>query len=406
METKKLLVSLVAILAFVLLFANFCNAGSVAIKSVKINGVSVNNVNTDLALSAGKTVDVDVEITAENLSVSEAQIVAEITGISGASASSEIFPIVGGTKTYARTISIKLPHDIDPTEARSLAVTVESEGELARALYPFTIARPAYALEFLDVSMDNKAKAGETVNVDVVLKNRGYNSAQDAFVRVKIPLLGVEEKAYFSDIYSTDNTEDDQSDAAEGKVVLKIPSNAKPGIYNVEIEAYNADTSTTSTKKLVVVGASEDSIVASPVTSKTFSAGSSAEYSLTLVNSGEKVKVYEISIEAPTGLSAEVDESLVAIPAGTSKTVKLKVSSSKVGVYDFTASVQSAGELIKKENFVANVEKSNVTNIVGGGDATVLLTVVLAIIFVVLLIVLIVLLTRKPEKKEFGESYY
>ena len=65
--------------------------------------------------------------------------------------------------------------------------------------------------------------------------------------------------------------------------------------------------------------------------------------------------------------------------------------------------VHSDGELVKKQNFVANVEGKAAT----AGNAAVVLTIILAIIFIVLLIVLIVLLTRKPEKTEdFGESYY
>ena len=39
-------------------------------------------------------------------------------------------------------------------------------------------------------------------------------------------------------------------------------------------------------------------------------------------------------------------------------------------------------------------------------DPIVVLTVVLAVIFIVLLIVLVILLGKKPQKEDFGESYY
>ncbi len=156
------------------------------------------------------------------------------------------------------------------------------------------------------------------------------------------------------------------------------------------------------TKKIAVVGNSEDSAVVAPMASKTFAAGSSAEYSLTLVNSGNKVQVYELAFEALSGLTLVADEPVTALPAGTSKTVKVTASAAKAGKYTFAVNVYSQGELVTKEAFTANVEGRSAS-----ANGTVVLTVVLAIVFVVLLVVLIVLLTRKPQKtEEFGESYY
>ena len=106
-----------------------------------------------------------------------------------------------------------------------------------------------------------------------------------------------------------------------------------------------------------------------------------------------------------SGLNVEVSEPVVAVPAGTSKTVKIMASAEKAGKYDFAVNVHSEGELVKEEKFTLDTEGSNAR--ATAGNATVLLTVILAIVFVVLLVVLIVLLTRKPEKsEELGESYY
>jgi uncharacterized membrane protein len=200
----------------------------------------------------------------------------------------------------------------------------------------------------------------------------------------------------------------DKEDAAIKRILLKIPSNAKPGVYAVEIEAYNADSTSAVTKRVAVSGSSEESLVVSPVKSKTFKTGESAKYSITLVNSGNKVKVYQVGIDAPSGIVVNTDMPVIAVPAGLTQTVEIEASTDKVGVYDFTVTVQSGGELVSRESFIANVEKSGLSSATSiGGNATVLLTVILAIVFVVLLVVLIVLLTRKPEKqREIGESYY
>ncbi len=408
MESKKILVSLVATLVLALFLISNASA-DVRITSVTLHDVEVLSgaANAaDISSFAGQVVPVKVVFHA-NSNESDVRIKAWLSGSSGLTASSERFDLISG-KDYVRFLSLQMPSNIDLNENIQLVVTVESrnDGILGAETIDLTVQRESYVVEILDVNMDTKAVAGDNLALDIVLKNRGMHLAEDTFVKAAIPLLGVEEKSYFGDLSPVDQVSPDRADASERMMYLKIPSNAKPGVYAVEIEAYNADSTTTMSKKIAIVGASDESTMVSPATSKTFAAGGSAEYSLILVNSGNKVKIYDVAVEAPTGLTVDVDSPVVAIPAGTSATVKLKASASKVGVYDFTGTVQSSGDLVKRESFVANVEGSKVSAPIAG-NTTVLLTVVLAIIFIVLLIVLIVLLTRKPEKtKEFGESYY
>ncbi len=304
-----------------------------------------------------------------------------------------------------------MPSDIDPSEQIELEVVVESEngGILAEQRLPISVQRDAYAMQILDAIMDSSVKAGDNLAVDVVLKNRGMEFAQDTFVTVKIPALNVVQKAYLGDLSPVDQADPNYQDAVEGRAVINLPSDAKPGVYNVEIEAdtYNGDSTATITKRLMVVGASADSLAVSPATSMTFAAGDSGAYSMTLVNSGSKVQLYYVSIDAPQGLSVKADNSIIAIPAGSSKTVQLTATSEKEGSYDFSVTIQANGDIVKKQDFTAKVEGTKTNNTFGSGSTTVLLTVILAIVFVVLLVVLIVLLTRKPEKsREFGESYY
>jgi hypothetical protein len=407
MKSKTILVSLVAIFALAILATGFASA-NVQIRSVEMAGVEISGTSSaDFSGFAGQVVPVKVVFYAEE-NASDVRLKSWIAGASGLTVSTERFEVIEG-KTYVRYFNLQIPSKVDPTEQLQLVVDVESErGIIGGITIDFTVQRESYVVDVLDVNMDSKVVAGDTLSMNIVLKNKGMRLAEDTFVKVKIPALGVEQKAYFGDLSPVDQTEPlpEKEDAAERSMAVKIPASAKPGIYTVEIEAYNGDSTTTVSKKIAIVGASEDSMAVSSVKSKTFSTGGSAEYSLTLVNSGSKVKIYEITATAPTGLSVEVDQPLVAIPAGSSSTVKLKATSSQVGTYNFDVSVQSNGDLVKKESFVANVEKGAASTAIGG-NTTVLLTVVLAIIFVVLLVVLIVLLTRKPEKtREFGESYY
>ena len=249
----------------------------------------------------------------------------------------------------------------------------------------------------------SEIRAGENLALEVAVKNRGFQEAEDTSVRVSIPELGITKRTLYGDLSPEDESHPDKEDTVSKRIFLKIPRDAPAGVYTIEIEAFNSDSLTTTTRTIVVIGVGEDSRVISAGTVKTFAAGEERTYSITIVNAGNMIRVYELTVESPSGLTVTADQSVVAVPAGTSRTIKFTVSAEEEGDYSFAVNVFSDGELVKKESFGANVEGKSRAN----GNVAVLITVILAIIFVVLLIVLIVLLTRRPEKSEdFGESYY
>lgn len=405
MEFKKILVSLVAILVLAFAFANV--SAFADIDSIEVNGVEALHGSANIGTFASDTIAVKVVFEAyEN--ASDVRLKVWIAGASEYAVSSEKFDVYKGS-TYSRLAAVRIPSNIDPTEKLNLYVVVESrnngigDGEEIS----LNAQRESYIVEILDANMDNKVQSGSNLAVNIVLKNRGSHLAEDTFVKVKIPSLGIEERAYFGDMSPLDQSDPDKEDAVERNILLRIPSNVEPGIYSVEIEAFNGDSSTTLTKKVAVVGASEDSMVISSTKSKTFAVDGKGIYTVTLVNSGNRIKVYELVVDNTNeDLNVEALEPIVAIPAGLSKTVQIEATAVKAGKYNFAVNVQSGEELVKKESFTANVE-GNTTSKTFSGNTAIVLTVVLAIIFVVLLIVLIVLLTRKPEKsQEIGESYY
>lgn len=403
--SMKLFVSLVAMIAFVAFVASGASAFA-SIDKVTVNGIE-NFGSQRAAVFAGETVPVRVIFTA-TADARDVRVRAQLIGEGSASEVSERFDVIAGSQ-YSRLMNIKMPFDIDPSEGLTLEVSIEGQRVadnqfmLAnRTNIGLEVQRESYLVEILSVDSAEQVKAGQTLALDVVIKNRGFQTAEDTYVRATIPELGVSNTAYFSDLSPEDRANPDKEDAVERRVFLAIPKNAAPGVYTIELEAYNSDSSTTRTKRVVVVGAGQESRVLSAITSKTFAAGENKAYSVTIVNSGDEIKVYDLAIDASKGLSVEADETLVVVPAGSSKTVKLMVSAAQEGDYTFDVTVNSDGELVKKESFAASVEGTARTV-----SPSVVLTVVLAVIFVVLVIVLIVLLTRKPQKsEEFGESYY
>lgn len=398
MKSQRILVSLVAIFALVVLTIASVSASSI---STEVSGVA----RDDIAVFAGQTVPVRVVFDSD-VNASDVRVKVWVSGEREYAVSSDRFAVVAG-KTYSRLVSVEVPSNIDPTEGFVLEVSIEGRnvGVILNDTVALSAQRESYALEVLDAIMDSEVKAGSSLPVDVVLKNVGGELSDDVFVKVRIPALGIEKKAYFGDLSAVDQADPDKEDAAERRITLSIPSNAPTGVYLVELEAYNSDATAVTTKKVSIVGgASGSSLFVATANSKSFAVGEKAAYSLTLVNSGESVRVYELVAETPASLAVELSDETVVVPAGASKTVSLNAAASKEGKYNFAVNIYSDNELVKKYNFVADVSGKKGL----GGSATVVLTVILAIVFVVLLVVLIVLLTRKPEVKaeEFGESYY
>jgi uncharacterized membrane protein len=302
-----------------------------------------------------------------------------------------------------------LPSDLkDETDKEyTLYITVENPKTKDEWQFDFKVQRESYKLDVISFEFDRTASAGETLDIDVVIKNFGFHDLDDTFVKVNIPELGVSKKAYFGDL-SPKNEKDKErgdDDTVVGTLKVQIPSNAAAGVYEVELEAYNADSEVSTMKELVVLGAEQQSRVFVPIKSKEVTRNTEASYSLIIVNSGDEIGVYNVIPETAEGVSVTVSEPIVTVAAGSSRTVELMVRGTSTGTKSFAVSVNQDGKVIERIPLTANVVGGGLST--GGSDNTVILTAILVIIFVVLLVVLIILLTRKPAKtEEFGESYY
>ncbi len=377
------------------------------IVEVEVNGVDVLDSSIDLHNLAGRTVPVFVRFDADE-SASEVVIRVWVSGERQDTFETEEFNVVAGG-TYSRFLFVTMPNDLDELdETRRLEVEVESDdGKLgARISIPFSVDREPHNLEILSIHMASEVRAGELVPIDVVLKNRGMEFEDDVFLRIRIPELGIETRSFFGDIPPIDNfleetrgiDDEDDEDAVERRAFLRVPVNARPGLYSVEFQAFSDDALSEAERKVLVVGVEADTLVVSPQKTKAFGVRETEEYELTIVNKGDLLRVFELALaNVPSELSVELSESTVAVDAD------------ERGNFDFSVNVHSEdGALISKQTFRAEVDGKDGARINFGDNATLLLTVVLAIVFVVLLVVLIVLLTRKPGKEEAGEksSYY
>jgi len=403
-----LLVSLMTFLVAMSLVSVFAtNSLSITVNEVKVNGIDITGSNT-LAGEAGEVVPVSVYFTAgEN--ASEVEISAWMQGRRSNAVTENFRDLIDG-KDYIGRLSLQLPSDIDPEEDLTLYIRIESDAGNWEESYEVAMQRQPYNAEVLFVELDNTVSAGQTVPVDVVIKNLGRHDLEDLVVAISVPEIGLIKKAYFGDLTpkdicnnnSNNNDDCDNEDATERIMNLNMPANVKAGIYELVVEAYNADTKSTVKQNIMVVGSEQTSNVLVPIASKELASGETATYDLIIVNPGNSLGVYEIIPETAEGVMVSVANPIVTVRAGESEVVKVQVKAgSKEGTFSFGVNVNSDSTLVKRVLLNANVTgkalASNVT----------VLTIVLAIIFVVLLIVLIVLLTRKPMRaEELEESYY
>ncbi len=261
MRTKTILSFVVAIM--IAMFALSFAMASIETIPVSIDKVIVNDVElfegslTSLAASPGETVPIRVTFTANEdlLDVRVKVWVGDRDSVSTAR-----FDVLDGS-VYIKKLSLTLPnvYDMDDVnESWTLHVQIINKDGDNSTAYQVEMQRESYDYDILSVDAPSRAKAGEVIGVDVVLKNTGFRELQDSFVIVAIPELGVAKKAYFGDLDSTDDCEDDcdKEDARERRVYLVLPSDAKSGDYTLEVKASNYETSSVVKRLLVVSGTS------------------------------------------------------------------------------------------------------------------------------------------------------
>lgn len=408
MNAKEIVVSFFAMASIVLLLAN-ASASYVAGDGVyDISLVTVNDASADsdnAAVIAGETLTLKVWFTADE-NDTDVTIEAEIEGEKvDTEARTESFD-VEGNKIYRKTLSIKVPYELKDQISDDVTLSIEIDGAEFKDTYEYVlrVQRPSYNAEVKSVTVANKLSAGETFPVDLVIKNRGYNELDDLYVKISVPALGLEKSTYVGDLvaveYCDDDCDDDEEDTVSGRLYLTVPYNAQSGIYALEVEVSNDDTTSSVVKQIAIENSFPSNVIAT-TTKKSVSVGEDAEYKILLVNPTNTLKVYNVMTESSSDLTSEALETVVAVPAGSSKEVTVKASAATEGTYNFKVNVLSNDQVMGSATLVLETEGSKALS------AIVILTIVLAIIFVVLLVVLIVLLGKKPEKtEEFGESYY
>jgi hypothetical protein len=410
MNTKKLLVSLVAIASLFLLATVSAASDITYYYDVEVDGIYTADTWgqwNEPAVVAGENIIVEVTFTA-NVSDTDVTIEAELEGEKVSfDAISAPFDVEAG-KVYKKKLVLKVPYELKDELSDELTLNIEIDGKEAEAeLNEITlrVQRPSYNAEVKSITVSQTVEAGETIPVDIVLKNRGYNDLDDIYVTARIAELGVEQTSYFGDLVAIEKCatacDEDEEDTVSGRLYLKVPYDVEAGIYTVEVTVENEDTENTVVKQVVVENDFSNSVIVTS-SSKTVAAGQEAVYDLLIVNPTNKLKVYRVITESSSDVASSAEMAVVAVPAGSSKAVKISATANTEGAYNFNVNVLSGDTAVETVALTLNVEGNRTVS-----NPVVVLTIILAVIFLVLLIVLIVLLGKKPsQSEEFGESYY
>ena len=389
MNNKNLWVSFLAIATVLFLAATVSAAQITSDYTVEVNGQ--NAYWYTVSVVENENINVEVSFTAL-VNDTDVTVEVELTGNKGdVDAETAFFDVEAGNR-YTKTLVLEVPRGLNDEVSDSLKLDVKISGKDHESeLYDIAlrVQRESYSIQIKSVSTGTM-KAGQMVPVDVVVKNVGYNDLDDLYIVVKIPALNLQRSAYFGDLVAIeDSNDDDDTDTVSGRLFLEVPYSAKAGVYALEVTASNGDTTTSAVREVSI--------------SNEFSGGNIVVSgdSLLIVNPTNEVLVYRLVPETSADLSVSLSQNVVAVPAGSSRTVDVTATGSSTGTYNYKINVFSLnGELLYVVNMTKSVDS-------GSSSPIVALTVILAIIFVVLLVVLIVLMGKKPEKsEEFGESYY
>jgi len=405
MKTKNLLVSLLVVVSMLLL----ANTVSAASNSYSVSA-SIDDIYAPYAsVTAGDTIQVKTWVIARFDDTDfDRDVTVEVkldTGKEEARAISEPMVVEAGDIKKV-VLNLKVPYELEDELSHKAVLTIEVNGKEHdfTKTYEINVERPTYSSEIKSVTVSQSIKAGENLPIDVVLKNTGYLKLKDIYVTARISALNLEQTTYFGDMVPIDcnsnDCDEDDEDSASGKLTLEIPYNAKAGVYTLEIEASNEDVSNKVVKQIVIENDFPNSVVV-PSDKKTVNVGEEAEYELLIVNPTNNVKVYRVVAQKNSDALTTNGDITVAIPAGSSKVVKIIASANSEGEYNFNVNVFSGEELVQEVTLSLEAQGKQTA------DLTLVLTIILAIIAIVLIVVLVVLTSKKPAKEEeFGESYY
>jgi len=335
---------------------------------------------------------------------------------------------VESNSLYKKELSVSLPDDIDAdtsgnAKKYTLHVEVFDGNNEARKSYSLRVDEKMHDLRIVDVIFrpGTVVNAGDMLFTTVRVENMGDKKEEDIQVKVSIPQLGFLARDYIDELVPEDNN-DDEEKSGDIDLFGRIPKDVESGDYEVKVELiFNrghdvlTEEFTLRVEGKEASAVSEDSLISVDSTRKDVKLGESASYKLMIANFGDEAVRYSAEVLGVGAWgSASVDPAFVAVNAGDTGELFVKVTPSTAGEQSLTVKVKVDGQVVKEINLQTNVVKTGIELRKG-------LEVGFAVLAILLVILgLIIAFTKlrsnegdddegpelEEEKKEAGQTYY
>lgn len=320
--------------------------------------------------------------------------------------------------SYVKYVTLGLPDLVDEDSYLLRIIVSDRYGDAEVLQYKLKVDVPRHSVQVKDIILnpDGEVKAGRALLVTVRAENFGEKDEDSVKVRVSIPELGITASEYIDEVESEpdDNTEDSE------ELFLRIPEDAKAGVYTVRAElsfndGYDKVTKETTIRVLEAEDVQEETpetpasktIIAISTSAQDIAKGAAgAVYPVTITNSGADSKAYTLVVDgADEWADVRITPSnSMVINGGESRVMYIYVTAregASVGQKVFTVSVNSNGETLKQiplsANVVAGQQTQEPTNLRRA------LEIGLIVLVLILIILAFVVGFRKSRKDE-GES--
>ena len=377
-----------------------------------------------LYVERGDTLDIRVTVEAGDEEVRQAQMQAMIAGYRYQQYERNL--VTDFTETFnlpaqnRRTFSmeVEIPRDIEKKDAklRILAADENSANVLQRnhqLNIEGTAEEDAVRIRNFEISPTTNLAPGQALSFTTRVSNDGNYDLDDVTARVSIPGLGI------SDFETVDRLDTEETRTFES-MFLRMPQDAEPGQYNVQLDVeFDRFHTVSQTKTITIEEVEEDE---TPEQTSTFTVpdsidleagGSSALLPVLVENQGPQSQNYMMSVEGVTNWGSASFEPSSALAVGSNKDktgyVRLQADEDASGEQVFTLRIEH-GEQTEELTVVANVQEGQ-TDDSSFDLRTVLEWSLLVLVVLLILLGLVLLFTRmggrrEDEGEEEAQTYY
>jgi len=240
----------------ILAVANSAFALPVTLDRVEVNDVKVDaDSTTRVQVERDNTLAIEVRMTASQ-SIKDIEVRGFITGYeyndeTSLSQSTSLFDMEANVN-YVKKLSFKLPDDVTKDDYKLRIMVSDRNGVATMQNYNLKIDSERHVIKIMGVTLsDDQVKSGSALLATVRIENQGQRTESDVKVTVSSSDLGISSSGYIDEIKT-----EKQKDSEE--LYLRVPSCAKPGVYQFKAEiSYDRDHLTVTQNVPVEVVANE-----------------------------------------------------------------------------------------------------------------------------------------------------